>query len=236
MSAALIAAAVATPIAFILGDVYVSNLLSMEGVAVSHLSDAVFTIPSYIAGGGGITSEPMALCAGFCLVCAIWIAYARYLVGAGEHRAGEEHGSSRWATKREARSFADTTDPDNNIILTRNCALAMSKKRFDMKTDRNRNVLVVGGSGSGKTRYFVKPNLMQLNASYFVTDPKGTILVECGKMLQRGAPKLGKDGKPMKDKHGKVIYEPYRIKVLNTINFKKSMHYNPFAYARHEVA
>ena len=74
------------------------------------------------------------------------------------------------------------------------------------------------------------PNLMQMHSSYVVTDPKGTILVECGKMLQRGAPKLGKDGKPMKDKHGKVIYEPYRIKVLNTINFKKSMHYNPFAY------
>ena len=75
---------------------------------------------------------------------------------------------------------------------------------------------------------------MQMHSSYVVTDPKGTILVECGKMLQRGAPKLGKDGKPMKDKHGKVIYEPYRIKVLNTINFKKSMHYNPFAYIHSE--
>lgn len=107
MSAALIAAAVATPIAFILGDVYVSNLLSMEGEAVSHLSDAVFTIPSYIAGGGGITLEPMALCVGFCLVCAIWVAYARYLVGAGEHRAGEEHGSSRWL--RSAKRGASPT-------------------------------------------------------------------------------------------------------------------------------
>ena len=77
-------------------------------------------------------------------------------------------------------------------------------------------------------------DLMQMHSSYVVTDPKGTILVECGKMLQRGAPKLGKDGKPMKDKHGKVIYEPYRIKVLNTINFKKSMHYNPFAYIHSE--
>ena len=76
--------------------------------------------------------------------------------------------------------------------------------------------------------------LMQLHSSYVLTDPKGTILVECGKMLQRGTPKLGKDGKPMKDKHGKVIYEPYRIKVLNTINFKKSMHYNPFAYIHSE--
>ena len=110
----------------------------------------------------------------------------------------------------------------------------MSNRPKDPKTARNKNVLVVGGSGSGKTRFFIKPNLMQLHSSYVVTDPKGTILVECGKMLQRGAPKLGKDGKPMKDKHGKVIYEPYRIKVLNTINFKKSMHYNPFAYIHSE--
>ena len=118
----------------------------------------------------------------------------------------------------------------------------MTGRPKDPKTARNKNVLVIGGSGSGKTRFYVKPNLMQCfptsdyPTSFVVTDPKGTILVECGKMLQRGAPKLGKDGKPMKDKHGKVIYEPYRIKVLNTINFKKSMHYNPFAYARHEVA
>jgi type IV secretion system protein VirD4 len=99
----------------------------------------------------------------------------------------------------------------------------MNSRPKDPKTARNKNVLVIGGSGSGKTRFWLKPNLMQMHSSYVVTDPKGTILVECGKMLQRGAPKLGKDGKPMKDKHGKVIYEPYRIKVLNTINFKKSI-------------
>ena len=110
----------------------------------------------------------------------------------------------------------------------------MNSRPKDPKTARNKNVLVIGGSGSGKTRFWLKPNLMQMHSSYVVTDPKGTILVECGKMLQRGAPKLEKDGKPMKDKHGKVIYEPYRIKVLNTINFKKSMHYNPFAYIHSE--
>ena len=110
----------------------------------------------------------------------------------------------------------------------------MNSRPKDPKTARNKNVLVIGGSGSGKSRFWLKPNLMQMHSSYVVTDPKGTILVECGKMLQRGAPKLGKDGKPMKDKHGKIIYEPYRIKILNTINFRKSMHYNPFAYIHSE--
>ncbi len=113
--------------------------------------------------------------------------------------------------------------PQNNVILTKTESLTMNSRPKDPKTARNKNVLVIGGSGSGKTRFWLKPNLMQMHSSYVVTDPKGTILVECGKMLQRGAPKLDKDGKPVKDKRGKVIYEPYRIKVLNTINFKKSI-------------
>lgn len=120
------------------------------------------------------------------------------------------------------------------MILTQTESLTMNSRPKDPRTARNKNVLIIGGSGSGKTRFWLKPNLMQMHASYVVTDPKGTILVECGKMLQRGAPKLGKDGKPVRDKHGKVVYEPYRIKVLNTINFKKSMHYNPFSYIHSE--
>ena len=122
----------------------------------------------------------------------------------------------------------------NNVILTQTERLTMFSRPKNPKYARNKNVLVIGGSGSGKTRFWLKPNLMQMHSSYVVTDPKGTILVECGKMLQRGAPKLGKDGKPVKDKNGKVIYEPYQIKVLNTINFKKSMHYNPFSYIHSE--
>ena len=109
----------------------------------------------------------------------------------------------------------------------------MNSRPKQPKYARNKNVLVVGGSGSGKTRFFVKPNLLQMHSSYLVSDPKGTLRLECGKLLERGSPKLGEDGKPVR-KNGKLVYEPYRIKVLNTINFKKSMKYNPFAYLRDE--
>ena len=120
---------------------------------------------------------------------------------------------------------------DNTPGCTRQaCAFGEAYPRFQTK-----NVVVIGGSGSGKTRFYVKPQLMQMpqNVSFVVTDPKGTILLECGKMLSRGTPKM-KNGKPVRDKNGRVVYEPYRIKVLNTINFKKSMHYNPFRYIRSE--
>jgi type IV secretion system protein VirD4 len=122
---------------------------------------------------------------------------------------------------------------ENNVLLTQTERLMMNSRPKQPKYARNKNVLVVGGSGSGKTRFFVKPNLMQMHSSYLVSDPKGALLLECGKLLERGSPKLGEDGKPVR-KNGKLVYEPYRIKVLNTINFKKSMKYNPFAYLRDE--
>lgn len=123
---------------------------------------------------------------------------------------------------------------ENNIILTATEWLMMSGRPKNPKFARNKNILVIGGSGSGKTRFFVKPNLMQMHSSYVVTDPKGTVLVEVGKLLARGTPMADENGKLMRDKNGKVVYEPYKIKVLNTINFKKSMHYNPFVYIRSE--
>ena len=177
--------------------------------------------------------HPLDLLVGLC--CGAGLRLAVYLKSknAKKYRHGMEYGSARWGTREDIAPYIDPVF-QNNVILTKTESLTMNSRPKDPKTARNKNVLVIGGSGSGKTRFWLKPNLMQMHSSYVVTDPKGTILVECGKMLQRGAPKLGKDGKPMKDKHGKVIYEPYRIKVLNTINFKKSMHYNPFAYIHSE--
>lgn len=157
------------------------------------------------------------LCIG--IAGAVIVRLAVYAKGknARKYRKGMEYGSARWGTAEDIKPY---TDPvfENNIILTQTERLTMSSRPKQPKYARNKNVLVIGGSGSGKTRFFVKPNLMQCQSkehpvSYVCTDPKGTILVECGKLLQRNG---------------------YRIKVLNTINFKKSMHYNPFSYIRSE--
>ena len=177
--------------------------------------------------------HPLDLAVGLC--CGAGLRLAVYLrsKNAKKYRHNVEYGSARWGTHDDIAPYIDPVF-QNNVILTQTERLTMSSRPKNPKYARNKNVLVIGGSGSGKTRFWLKPNLMQMHSSYVVTDPKGTILVECGKMLQRGAPKLGKDGKPVKDKHGKIVYEPYQIKVLNTINFKKSMHYNPFSYIHSE--
>ena len=176
-------------------------------------------------------------------------------------RHGEEYGSARWGTAKDVEPFMDMEDARNNVILTQTEGLTMGKPSHP-KYARNKNILIIGGSGAGKTRFFIKPNIMQMHSSYVVTDPKGTVLVEVGKMLKRGCPvylnkinknecdrfgvklvdkykdypldsqgrvlKKGKDGKL------RVVLEPYDIKVINTINFDKSMHYNPFAYLHSE--
>ena len=155
---------------------------------------------------------PMDLLIG--IVGAVLIRLMVYFKGknAKKYRKGIEYGSARWGNAEDIKPY---TDPvfQNNVLLTQTERLTMNSRPKQPKYARNKNILVIGGSGSGKTRFFVKPNLMQMHSSYVVTDPKGTVLVECGKLLQRGG---------------------YRIKVLNTINFKKSMRYNPFAYIRSE--
>lgn len=148
------------------------------------------------------------------IVGAVLIRLAVYMKGknAKKYRKGIEYGSARWGGAEDMKPYVDPIF-ENNVILTQTERLMMSSRPKQPKYARNKNALVIGGSGSGKTRFFVKPNLMQMHSSYVVTDPKGTVLIECGKLLQRGG---------------------YKIKVLNTINFKKSMRYNPFAYLRSE--
>lgn len=146
---------------------------------------------------------------------------------AKKYRNDEEYGSAKWGTAEEIQPYMDSRHFENNVLLTQTERLTMGKTSHP-KYARNKNTMVVGSSGSGKTRFYVKPNLMQMHSSYVNTDPKGTTLVECGKMLQRG--------QPQRDSSGKIIgYKPYRIIVFNTIDFNKSMHYNPFAYIRPET-
>ena len=152
---------------------------------------------------------------------------------AKKYRKGIEYGSARWGSADDIRPYIDPV-PDWNIPLTRTESLTMTSRPKQPKYARNKNILVIGGSGSGKTRFFVKPSIIQMHSSYVITDPKGQLLKETGKMLLHGAPKLDENGKPVRDRHGRIIYEPYRIKVLNTINFSKSMKYNPLAYVRSE--
>ena len=148
------------------------------------------------------------------IVVAAIIKFIIYTKGknAKKFRQGKEYGSARWGNKKDIEPYMDEKF-QNNILLTQTERLTMNGRPANPKYARNKNVLVIGGSGSGKTRFFVKPNLMQMHSSYCVTDPKGTIVLECGKMLEDNG---------------------YEIKILNTINFKKSMRYNPFAYLRSE--
>ena len=171
----------------------------MEGFAAAFQS----ALPSF---------HPIDLCVG--IAAALLIRLAVYVKGknARKFRKNIEYGSARWGNAEDIKPYVDPAFA-NNVILTQTERLTMNSRPKDPKTARNKNVLVVGGSGSGKTRFFIKPNLMQLHSSYVVTDPKGSIVVECGKLLQRNQ---------------------YKIKILNTINFKKSHHYNPFAYLHSE--
>ena len=156
--------------------------------------------------------HPMDLLIGVC--CGAGLRLAVYLKGknAKKYRHGMEYGSARWGTQKDIEPFEDPVLA-NNVILTRTERLMMGNRPKNPANARNKNVLVVGGSGSGKTRFWLKPNLLQCHSSYVVTDPKGSIVVECGNALLKNG---------------------YKVKILNTINFKKSMHYNPFAYVHSE--
>ena len=162
-------------------------------------------------------THPFDLLVGFLGAMVIWLIVFQRLSHGKKWRRDQEYGSARWATNAEIKPFMDS-NPDNNVILTKTESLTMNNRPSDPKLARNKNVLVIGGSGSDKTRFFVLPNLMQCMSktyptSFIVTDPKGDLVIATGSMLQKNG---------------------YKIKILNTVDFKKSMHYNPFAYVHNE--
>ena len=171
----------------------------MEGFSAAFQS----TLPSF---------HPVDLLVGICIAAVMRLAVYVKSKNAKKFRKNMEYGTARWGTQEDIKPYEDPVFK-NNVILTATERLTMNNRPKDPKTARNKNVLVVGGSGSGKTRFWLKPNLIQCYCSYVVTDPKGSVVVECGTLLLR---------------------EGYQIKILNTINFKKSMHYNPFAYIHSE--
>ena len=181
------------------------------GNASEKLLSLIGTIPAAF-GNPSPSFNALDLCVG--LVCGLLLRLAVYLRGknAKKYRHNVEYGAARWGTAEDIRPYIDPKF-QNNIILTQTERLTMNSRPKNAKTARNKNVLIVGGSGSGKTRFFIKPNLMQLHSSYVVTDPKGQLVLETGRLLERTG---------------------CEIRVLNTINFKKSMHYNPFAYIHSE--
>ena len=193
---------------FWLGDKLGYSLRVFEGNKISALMKGIaelFKSPLF-------SFNPIDMLIGVVTAVAIkGILYIRSK-NAKKFRKGIEYGSARWGTAEDIKPYMDA-EFQNNILLTNTERLTMSSRPKNPKHARNKNVLVIGGSGSGKTRFFIKPNLMQLHSSYVVTDPKGTVLIECGRLLEKAG---------------------YEIKSLNTINFKKSMHYNPFAYIKDE--
>lgn len=213
-TARIMAAALASIAAFLLGNSYAACLLSLPGNPASNLTEAAKLLPSFLLGHGPLSLEAAALATGLVAACAVWCAWAWSLTHGSPERQGEEHGSARWGTVREGRRFMNLEDPDRNIVLTKHFGMAMDRPDHDRRYERNRNVLVVGGSGSGKTRGFFEPNIMQLNSNYLVTDPKGETLPRMGHMLEAAG---------------------YRILAFNTVDFSKSLHYNPLAYVRDEA-
>lgn len=189
-----------------------------EGYRLSAGTDTLTKAMGALSGLGAVITRsplpsfhPRDLVVGAAGAAAIWLVVYFRKKNAKKYRHGVEYGSARWGTPEDIKPFIDP-DFSKNILLTQTERIMLGRNKVP-KYNINKNVLVIGGSGSGKTRFHVKPNLMQMNCSYCVTDPKGTVVLECGKMLQRGG---------------------YEIKILNTITFKESMKYNPFRYIRSE--
>lgn len=214
--APLMAAAAGSLAAFGAANAYVSCLLTLPGSLMGNLTPALEALPTFIAHNGILHGGAAPLASGLVAACGVWALWAYSLTHGRADRAGEEHGSARWAKPSETRKFADARHPENNVILSRDVRMALDAKEahIDSLWQRNLNRAVVGGSGSGKTFFDLLPNIMQANASYFVTDPKGQTLPMAGGLLaERG----------------------YRVLAFDTIDFSKSLHYNPIAYVEDEA-
>ena len=195
---------------FYIGNIFASHVNSYVG---GDIIDRILVAFSQIDTLNYIPSLKIKnLIPGLILSVVIKLILIQKKKNAKKFREGREYGSARWGNEKDIEPYIDKKF-ENNVLLTQTERLTMNNRPKNPKYARNKNVLVIGGSGSGKTRFFVKPNLMQMHSSYVVTDPKGTLVLECGKMLERNG---------------------YEIKILNTINFKKSMRYNPFAYLKSE--
>lgn len=200
---------------FYLGNRYGEALTSYPGQFFEHWGEAFTSMwPLIRENPIHINVTPTPLLIGLGMLVIIWLFWLRYLAFIGNFRAGEESGSARWGTLKEGKAFRDQTNEDNNLIFTENYGLALHRPKFNQELDRNLNVLVVGGSGSGKTFNYVTPNIMQLNTSYFITDPKGTLLKDSGFLFTDNG---------------------YTVKSFNTINLDESMHYNPLKYVKSDT-
>lgn len=210
MRAELSLIAALSAIAFLAGDAATAVLCAM-GNSEGDVASAALSMAQ---SGTLLSLEPLPLAIGAACACAVWLVWVRWWERRGRYRKGEEHGSARWATQKEMEAFSDRKDADNNILLTEHAKIRLIDKSHDQRTETNNNVLVIGGPGTGKTRYFVKPNLMQLNANYFITDPKGTLIHDMGWVLEDAG---------------------YEIRTFDTINFDRSLHFNPIEYIKGEA-
>ena len=200
---------------YLLIAIMMARLSAVWQLAGGDVADKILKLQEIILRA--VSFEQLPLTANaiiFGLLAAAAVRFGVYLRShnSRKFRKNIEYGSARWGGTKDIKPYLHR-DKWQNIILTKTESLTMDNRPADPRTARNKNVLVIGGSGSGKTRFWLKPNLMQCHSSYVITDPKGSVIVECGQLLQR---------------------EGYQIRILNTINFKKSMHYNPFAYIRSE--
>lgn len=210
-----LATLVISVVGFYLGDRYGEALASYPGQFFEHWGEAFSSMWSLIRETPAhIDMTPTPLLVGLGVLVVIWLFWLRYVAFIGNFRAGEESGSARWGTLKEGKVFKDQTNEDNNLIFTKNYGLALHRPKFNPELDRNLNVLVVGGSGSGKTFNYVTPNIMQLNTNLFITDPKGTLLEDAGFLFTDNG---------------------YKVKSFNTINLDESMHYNPLKYVKSDT-